>query len=139
MPPKSSNDTSAYKRNIQLYSDNLNNVQFQHIKVDLTKVNIRTLAQQIDVLSEDVKLYMHLLTSKIYYVLNDRTINLLVKVGIDISITTSETAEVITDSGKEVVGLINVEQEVGFFVDKHRTRAGGPFFAYLNTTIFYVL
>ena len=53
------------------------------------------------------------------------------------SATTSETAEVITDSGKEVVDLINVEQEVGFFiVGKIRTRAGGSFFPYLNTTIF---
>ena len=48
------------------------------------------------------------------------------------STTTSETAEVITDSGKEVVDLINVEQEVEFFiVDKNRTRAGGSFFRIL--------
>ena len=34
---------------------------------------------------------------------------------IDMSATTSETAEVITGSDKEVVDLINVEQEAGLF------------------------
>ena len=53
------------------------------------------------------------------------------------STTTSETAEVITDSDKEVVDLITVAQEVRFFiVAKNRTRAGGSFFPYLNITIF---
>ena len=56
---------------------------------------------------------------------------------IGMSATTSETAEVITDSNKEVVGLINVEQEVGLFtVEKNKTRAGGSFFPHLNITIF---
>ena len=45
------------------------------------------------------------------------------------SATTSETAEVITDSDKEVVDLVNVEQEVELFtVDRNKTRAGGSFF-----------
>ena len=66
-------------------------------------------------LSEGVKLYMYLFTSKRYHASNDRTINLLMKGDIDMSATTSETAEVITDSDKEVVGLINVEQEVEFY------------------------
>ena len=56
---------------------------------------------------------------------------------IDMSATTSDTAEVITDSDKEVVDLVNVEQEVGLFtVEKNKTRAGGSFFPYLNITIF---
>ena len=51
--------------------------------------------------------------------------------------TTSETAEVITDSDKEVVDLINVEKEVELFiVEKNKTRSGGSFFPYLNITIF---
>ena len=88
-------------------------------------------------LSEDVKMYMYLFNPKRYYALNDRTINLLMKGDIDMSATTSETAEVITDSDKEVVDLINVEQEVELFtVEKNRTRAGGSFFPYLNITIF---
>ena len=80
---------------------------------------------------------MYLFNSKRYYALNDRTINLLMKGTIDMSATTSETAEVITDSDKEVVDLINVEQEVGLFtVEKNKTRAGGSFFPYLNIAIF---
>ena len=52
---------------------------------------------------------MYLFNSKRYYALNDRTINLLMKGGIDMNATTSETAEVITDS------------------DKNKTRAGVSF------------
>ena len=88
-------------------------------------------------LSEDVKMYMHLFTSKRYYALNDRTINLLMKGDIDMSATTSETAEVISDSDKEVVDVMNVEKEIEFFIlDNNRTRAGGSFFPHLNITIF---
>ena len=82
-------------------------------------------------------MYMHLLNPKRYYALNDRTINLLMKGGIEMSATTSETVEAITDSDKEIVDLINVEQEVELFiVYKNKTRAGGSFFPYLNITIF---
>ena len=72
--------------------EKLKNNQNQHVKVDLHKVNIRTLASQVDVLSEDVKLYMKLLTSNIYYALNDRTVNLLMKGDIDMSATASGTS-----------------------------------------------
>ena len=82
-------------------------------------------------------MYMCLFSSKRYYALNDRTINLLLKGDIDMSATNSETAEVITDSDKEVVDLINVEKEVELFiVEKNKTRSGGPFFPYLNITLF---
>ena len=57
MPPKSPNGNSAYKRKIKLYSEKLNNGQVQHVKVDLTKVNIRTLATQLDLLSNDKNIY----------------------------------------------------------------------------------
>ena len=88
-------------------------------------------------LSEDVKMHMYLPNSKRYYALNDRTINLLMKGTIDMSATSSESAEVITNSDKEVVDLIGKEKEADFcIVDKHRTRAGGPFFPHLNITIF---
>ena len=81
-------------------------------------------------------MYMYLFNSKRYYALNDRTINLLMKGDIDMHATTSETAEVITDSDKDVVDLLNVEQEVELFtVEKNKTRAGGSFFPYLNFTI----
>ena len=77
MPPKSSNANSAYKSKLKLDLEKLKNGQIQRVKVDLTKVNIRTFATQVGVLSEYVKLYMKLLTSKRHYALNDRTINLL--------------------------------------------------------------
>ena len=89
MPPKSSNDD--YKSKIKLDLNKLKNGQTQNVKVDLTKVNVKTLASQIGVLSEDVKLYMELLASKRYYALNDRTVNLLKKGDVDMSATTSET------------------------------------------------
>ena len=87
------------------------------------------MAKQIGVLSEGVKMFMYLLASNIYYALNDRTINLLMKGDIDMSTTTSETSEVITDSDEEVVDIIYIEQEVELFiVYKSRTGAGGSFF-----------
>ena len=137
MPPKQPNDKSAYKSKLKLELEKLQNGEVQATKVDLTKIKIKTLAKKIGVLSEDVKMYMYVFSSKRYYALNDRTINLLMKGDIDMSATTSETAEIITDSDKEVVGLINVEQEVGLFtIEKNKTRAGGSFFPYLNITIF---
>ena len=41
MPPKSSNDKSAYKNKIKLDLEKLTNVQIQHVKVDLIKHNIK--------------------------------------------------------------------------------------------------
>ena len=67
-------------------------------------------------LSEGVNVYVYLFTSKRYYALNDRTLNLLMKGDIDMSVTTSETPEVITDSDTEVVNFINVEKEVELFI-----------------------
>ena len=74
MPPKSSNCNLAYKSKIRLDLEKLKNDQIQHVRIDLTKVDIRTLAKQIGVLSEDVKMYMELLTSRRYDALNDRAI-----------------------------------------------------------------
>ena len=137
MPPKQSNDKSSYKSQIKLELEKLKNGEIQNVKVDLTKMNIRRLAKRIGVLSEDVKMYIYLFNPKRYYALNDRTISLLMKGTIDMSATSSETAEVITDSDKEVVDLIANEKEAEFFiVDKNKTRAGGSFFPYLNINIF---
>ena len=137
MPPNKSNDKSEYKSKLKLDVEKLKNGEVQATKVDLTKIQIKTLAKKVGVLSEGVKMYMYLFNSKRYYALNDRTMNLLMKGDIDMSATTSETAEVITDSGKEIVDLINVEQEVEFFtVEKKKTSAGGSFFPYLSITIF---
>ena len=55
MPPKSSNDNSAYKSKMKLDLEKLKNGQVQHVKVDLTRVNIRALATQLDLLSNDIQ------------------------------------------------------------------------------------
>ena len=137
MPPQKPTAKSEYKSKLKLDLKNSKNGKVQTTKVNWTKINIKTLAKKVGVLSEDVKVYMQLFNSKRYYALNDRTIDLLMKGDTDMSATTSETAEVITDSDKEVVGLINDEQEVGLFtVEKNKARAGGSFFPYLNITIF---
>ena len=44
---------------------------------------MKSLATEIGILSQDVKLFMILPSSNIYYALNDRTSNLLVKGHID--------------------------------------------------------
>ena len=108
MPPK----RSEYKKTINSEWDELKNCEIKGTKTDLTKIKINTLAKKIGLLSEDVKVYMYLFNSKGYYALNDRTINLLLKGDIDMNATNAETAEVITDSDKAVVDLINVEKEV---------------------------
>ena len=64
--------------------------------------------------SEDVKLYMKLLSSKRYYALNDRTINLLLKGEIDMS-TTHTHAEKVSHSDAEIVTLLYEETEVEVF------------------------
>ena len=112
MPPKK----SEYKKTINLELGKLKNGEVKGTKIDLTKIKINTLAKKIGLLSEDVKMYVYLLNSKKYYALNDRTINLLLKGDIGMSATNSETAEVITDSDKEVVDLVNVEKEVELFI-----------------------
>ena len=45
-------------------------------------------------------MYTYLFTSKRYYALNDRTNNSLMEGDIGMRVTTSETAEVMTDSDK---------------------------------------
>ena len=41
MPPKSSNDKSAYKSKIKLDSEKLKNGEIQAAKVDLSKINLK--------------------------------------------------------------------------------------------------
>ena len=79
MPPKSSNDNSAYKSKMELDLEKLKNHQIQNIEINLTKINLTMLATQLDVLSNGVKLLMVLPPSNRHYALNDRTLNLLKK------------------------------------------------------------
>ena len=85
MPPKSSNYKSAYKSKIKLYLEKLKNGQAENVKVDLTKISSKTLATQLDLLSNDINSCMVLPPSNRHHVLNDRTLNLLRKCKIDTS------------------------------------------------------
>ena len=63
-------------------------------------------------------MYMYLPTAKIYYALNDRTINLLMKGNVDMSATTGETDEgdQSTFSDAEVKGTAKKEKEFELFI-----------------------
>ena len=97
---------------------------------------MKTLATEIGILSEDVKLYMILPSSSRYYALNDRTINLLMKGKIDTNAAMGGKDEP-KFSDAEISELIEQEQEVLIaVVDKNKTRSGGAFFNCLNNTLF---
>ena len=85
-------------------------------------------------LSEDVKLFMKLVTSNRNYALNDRTIALLMKGDIDMSVMVVEIEES-SPNDKEITKILETETEVEIFV-VDKTRAGGAFFNCLNNTLF---
>ena len=98
---------------------------------------MRTLATDLGQLSDDVKLFMELLTSDRYYALNDRTINLLMKGDIDMSVVIGEEEAAISISDAGIMTIIDEEPEVEIFVvDEDKTKGGGALFPYLNNTIF---
>ena len=101
MPPKSSNVKSEHKNKIKLDLDKLKNGDVQKVKIDLYKIKINTLAKKVGLLSEGVNLYMYLPTSKRYYALNDRAINLLMGGDIDMSVAVGSEAVVNTPSDAE--------------------------------------
>ena len=106
---------NSYDKNkIQLYLVRRKITPIQNAKVDLPQINIITLASQVGVLSEDVKLYMKLLPSKIHCASTDRTVNWLVKGDIDMSATTFEQAEGVKESDSDVIDSLGVEKEVDF-------------------------
>ena len=95
------------------------------------------MATDLGQVSNDIKIYMKLLTTNRYYALNDRTINLLLKGDIDMSAVEDAEGQKITESDAEVVAIIDHETEVEIFVvEKNKTRQGGAFFPYINNTIF---
>ena len=112
MPPKKSILKSEYKkiRNAELYK--LKNGDIQKVKLDLNHINIKKIAERTGVLSEAVKLYMYLPTSKRYYALNDRTINLLMGGDIDMSVTVGQEAVRTTISDAELVEITVKEEHV---------------------------
>ena len=85
----------------------------------MNRINITSLSTLIGILSEDVKLYMELLTANRYYALNDRTIHLLSQGGFDMSATSAEFgsgsgASSNTTSDAEVEELLGSETELDF-------------------------
>ena len=139
MPPKSSNDNSAYKNKIKLDLEKLKNGQIQHVKVDLTKINIKTIATQFDLLSNDINIFMILPSNNRHYVLNDRTLNLVRKGNIDLNSIMHQSAKPPTFSDSEIGELIEQEHEVivtavNMKIEKHRP--GGAFFSFLNKAIY---
>ena len=58
MPPKRSNVKSEYKQTINVELEKLKNGEIKGAKIDLTKIKINTLAKNVGLLSEDVKMYM---------------------------------------------------------------------------------
>ena len=115
MAPKKKSDAVS-KSDIIANLEKLKNGENQAIKFDLTKIKIKTLAESIGAVSEDVKLYMKLLTSNRYYALNDRTINLLLKGEIDMSATQSEEEQrKPTASDEEIIDILDKETEVEVF------------------------
>ena len=69
----------------------------------------------IGVLSEDVKLYMELLTANRYYALNDRTVHLLSQGEVDMSATSAEFGAAPasnTVSDAEFAEVVDIETEV---------------------------
>ena len=114
MAPKNKSDAEN-KRDIIANLEKLKNGEHQHIKIDLTKINIKTLARSVGVISEDVKLYMKLIDLKRYYALNDRTINLLLKGEIDMSATYDGETKPPTASDDEIVDLLDRETNIEVF------------------------
>ena len=78
----------------------------------MTKINIKALATDLGQLSDDIKMYMNLLTADRYYALNDRTINLLIKGDIDMNAVEDAEGHKISESDAEVVAIIDQETEV---------------------------
>ena len=119
MTPKSPNVKSAYKGKIKLDLEKLKNGEIQAAKIDLTKINMKTLANKVGMLSEDVKMYMYLPNAKIYYALNGRTINLLMKGNVDMSATADESGPSHSKDGFSDAGAVETvkkEQEVELLI-----------------------
>ena len=105
---------NTYRLTVKEQLDKLKNKSIQNVRIDLTKINIKTLATDLGYLSDDVKLFMKLLTSNKYYALNDRTINLLMKGDIDMSATTSGKSEEIKESDATVISLLDIEKQLKY-------------------------
>ena len=77
----------------------------------MEQINLNTLTAQLELLSNDVKSFMILPTSNIYYALSDRTINLVMKGKIDTNAIIGGP-DGPTFSDAEISALLEHEQEV---------------------------
>ena len=57
-------DSKTYHLSVKADLDKLKNNSIQNVKIDLTKITIKQLATYIGQTSDDVKMFMKLLTSK---------------------------------------------------------------------------
>ena len=130
MAHKPSNN-NTYKDGVKLDSERLKKNEIQKVNADLSNININTLSTLIGILSEDVKLYMELLTASLCYALSDRTIHLVSQGEVDMSATSAKFGAVPasnTIGDAELAEVINIETEVEIFVvDQTKTRAGVHF------------
>ena len=136
MAPKYSK-SNTYKGGIKLDLERFKKNEIQQVKVHLININTKTLSTLIGILSEDVKLYMELLTASRYYALSDRTIHLLSQGEVDMSATSAEfgadpASNTVSDAG--FAEVIDIETEVEIFVVDKIKRAGGAFSKYLHIT-----
>ena len=103
----------------------------------VTKINIKTLATQLDLLSSGIKLSMVLPSINIHYDLNYRTLNQLRKGEIDTDAIIGGPDEP-TFSDAEISELLEQEKEVILTVVKlkvDKQRPGGASFSFLNNMI----
>ena len=116
MAPKAE-DKNTYKYNIKLGFERLKIIAANKIKIDLIKLPMKSLATEIGVLSQDVKLFMILPKTNRHYALNDRTINVLMKGQIDENaVTGGEDDPEFSDV--EMGNFIEQETEVSITVVK---------------------
>ena len=116
MAPKAE-DKNTYKDKIKLGFERLKIIAANKIKIDLIKLPMKSLATEIGVLSQDVKLFMILPKTNRHYALNDRTINVLMKGQIDENaVTGGEDDPEFSDV--EMGNFIEQETEVSITVVK---------------------
>ena len=103
--------TTAYNYEIQLKLDKLKTQEIAKAEIDLTRINIKTLTTKRESLNNDVKLMMTLPSNNRHYVLNDRTINLLMKGKLDMNAVTGEV-DAPKFSDAEISSLLEQDTEI---------------------------
>ena len=131
-------DKNTYRLSVKENLNKLKNNLIPNLKIDLTTININSLASDLSNVSNDVKLFMKLLTAERHYALNDRTINLLLKGNIDMTASTSmkDGTNDAKGSDEDIVDLLDIETEVELFVIEKIRQGLVEHFPFINNTIF---